>query len=239
MAKMYYMIFLVLVLLQIQTIFGAMNVTISDVEDNKLDKLNMGNSGSNSTSTITLICPANGICIERGDPNYIIPKSIGKERVENIFSDITKFDGFENNKKGLIVESCNKKRLQSNKCQTRKCAVNEDCFSGLCETSLGSCITNPNNMISECNLVDGEFQCSKYLQEECVMDAECAGRCKNFVCTYKYLNKLNTNPLLYYSSGIGILLFIILLFLCCCCCPGIFHWDVKEKRNNNNPRPVV
>jgi len=91
----------------------------------------------------------------------------------------------------------------------------------------------------ECEEVDKEMVCKKYLQEKCMVDAECAGRCKKFVCTYRYLNKLNTSPFLYSSAAIAIGICCALLFCACLCCPGLFRWKVKEKRNNNNPGVVV
>jgi len=82
--------------------------------------------------------------------------------------------------------------------------------------------------------------CLKYLQEQCISDSECSGRCKKFICTYKNLNSLNTSPWVYYSTGIATMACLIALFCCCLCCPGlIFRWNVKDIRNNNNPPVVV
>jgi len=239
MTKFYYMLS---ALLFLQGIFGAMNVTVGEINDDALINFggNNGGSGGNSNSTSTVFVCATGtdFCIGRDDPDHIIPKSQGKEKVEGVFSDITKLEGLENNKKGDIVEACDPNRLEKGKCQTRTCAVNEDCLSGLCQS--GSCVTNPDNTLMECIAnEDGSLTCAKYLQERCMVDGECFGRCKDFVCTYRYWNKLNTSPWLYYSSAILTALFFIALFCCCCCCPGLFHWEVKEKRNNNNPTPVV
>jgi len=239
MAKIYYLLS-ALFFLQIQGIFGAMNITIGELQNNELNKINVGNSEGNNNSTITtFICPANNnkYCIGRGDPNYIVPKSYGKDKIDGVFSDITTLDGYENNKNGAIVEACNEKSLQDNKCQTRKCAVNEDCLSGLCNS--GSCVTNPENPLMECEEYDGMMVCKKYLQEKCIKDSDCAGRCKNFLCTYRHLNKLNTSPWVYSSTAIVTCICIILLFCSCLCCPGIWRWNVKEKRNNNNPGVVV
>ncbi|ORX47635.1 hypothetical protein BCR36DRAFT_295428, partial [Piromyces finnis] len=52
------------------------------------------------------------------------------------------------NKNGSIIEACNINNFKDKKCQTRKCAVNEDCFSGLCQESC--CITNPDNILYDC-----------------------------------------------------------------------------------------
>jgi len=87
----------------------------------------------------------------------------------------------------------------------------------------------------ECEEYDGMIVCSRYLQEKCVKDSDCAGRCKKFLCTYRFQNKLNTNPLVYSSADIGIGIFCILLFCSCLCCPRLWSWSVKEKRNNNPP----
>ncbi|OUM57104.1 hypothetical protein PIROE2DRAFT_18011 [Piromyces sp. E2] len=236
MAKFYYLLS-ALLFLQIQGIFGAINVTYGDLENNELNKINIGNSNSSNTTITAYICPvkSNKVCVGRGDPNYIVPKSYGKEKIDGVFSDLTTLDGYENNKNGAIVEACDKRYLDT--CKTRKCAVNEDCLSGLCQS--GNCITNPDNPLMECNEVDNEMVCKKYLQEKCMTDIECAGRCKNFVCTYRYLNKLNTSPWLYSSAAIATAICFILLFCICLCCPRVFSWKVKETRNNNNPGVVV
>lgn len=245
MTKMYVMLSFVFLLIQIQGIFGAMNVTMGEIENNQLTKINNSNSNGNSNNngnstnfTITsYVCPRVGNCVARGDPDYIVPKSYGNEKIEGVFTDITTLDGFENNKKGLIVEACHPNNLEDKKCQTRKCAVNEDCLSGLCQS--GSCIINKENQLSECTKDLGIMICKKYLQEPCVASSECAGRCKDFVCTYKHLNSLNTSVWLHYSVPIATAICLILLFCCCCCCPGIFRWKVKETRNNHNPGVVV
>jgi len=219
-----------------------MNVTIGEIENNQLPKIgnsdgNSNGSGNSNDSNAVYICPRVGNCVSRSDPNYIIPKSYGKEKIDDVFTDITTLDGFENNKKGLIVEACHPKNLESNECQTRKCAVNEDCLSGLCQS--GSCVINRDNQLSECSEKLGLMICKKYLQEPCIATSECAGRCKDMVCTYKHLNSLNTSSWVYYSVSIATSICLILLFLCCCCCPGIFSWKVKQVRNNNNPAVVV
>jgi len=245
MAKFYALITLTYLLVQIQGIFGAMNVTMGDVNDNQLTQLssnngngNSGNSGNSGNGGLnSYICPRNGNCVDRSDPNYIIPKSYGTEKINTVFTDITTLEGFENNKKGLIVEACSKKQFEDKKCQTRKCAVNEDCLSGVCNN--GSCMINRDNTLYECIDNNGIMLCGKYLQEPCTLNRECAGTCKNFVCTYKQLNALNTSPLLYYSVPILTIICLLLLFCCCCCCPGIFRWKVKEPRNNQNPPVVV
>jgi len=238
MARFYYML-VTLLFLQFQGIFGAINVTVGELDDNDLIKFNGNTGGGSGNSTSTVFVCASGIdfCIGRNDPNYIVPKSVGKEKVENVFSGITTLEGYENNKKRAIVEACDPNQLEKKKCQTRKCAVNEDCLSNLCQS--GTCITNSENPLLECNLrSDNNLACSNYLQEKCTFSSQCYGRCKNFVCTYRQLNSLNTSPYLYYSAGLGIMLFFAALFLCCCCCPGIFRWDVK-KTKNKNPGVVV
>jgi len=102
MAKLYIMI--IAIVLFVQGIFGELNVSIGDIENNNLTKINGGNGTLPSTN---YICPAKGNCISRGDPNYVIPKSYGKEKIDGVFSDITNLDGLENNKKGAIIEACN------------------------------------------------------------------------------------------------------------------------------------
>ncbi|ORX59868.1 hypothetical protein BCR36DRAFT_401467 [Piromyces finnis] len=240
MTKFYYILYTIF-LFQIQKIFGAMNVTIGEIENSTLNKINVGNNNSGNNVNITAyICPAanNKFCIGRGDPNYIVPKSYGTEKIDGIFTDLTKLDGYENNKSGAIVEACNEKSLKDKKCQTRKCAMNEDCLSNLCQS--GSCVTNPDNPLMECEEIGGIMICKKYLQEKCIRNEECAGRCKRFLCTYRNLNSLNNSTYLYSSAAIVSGICFILLFCCCLCCPGLFScWKVKRVRNNNNPPVVV